>query len=39
MNKSDLIKELSVKQNLMEKQAEDIVNLTFKGFMIELKMV
>ena len=32
MNKSDLIKELSVKKELTEKQAMEIVNLIFDGF-------
>jgi len=37
MNKSDLIKELAVKRNLMEKQAMEIVNLIFDGFTETLK--
>ncbi len=32
MNKSELIEELSRKENLTEKKAIDIVNLIFKGF-------
>jgi len=37
MNKSDLIAALVDKKNLTEKQAMDIVNLIFKGFINELK--
>ena len=37
MNKSNLILELSKKNNLTEKQSTDIVNLMFDGFTDELK--
>ncbi|MCX5836525.1 MAG: integration host factor subunit beta [Deltaproteobacteria bacterium] len=37
MTKSDLIKALSIKENLTEKQAADIVNLVFGGFTDTLK--
>ena len=37
MNKSDLINVLAGKYNLKEKQATDIVNLTFDSFANELK--
>jgi len=37
MNKSDLVAALAAKKNLTEKQATDIVNLMFKGFINELK--
>ena len=37
MKKSDLIAALIDKKNLTEKQAMDIVNLIFKGFINELK--
>ena len=37
MNKSELITALSQKENLTEKQAADIVNLIFKGFLETLK--
>jgi integration host factor subunit beta len=37
MNKSDLVAALVDKKNLTEKQATDIVNLMFKGFINELK--
>ncbi len=37
MNKSDLIAVLAAKQKLTEKQATDIINLTFDGFTEELK--
>jgi integration host factor subunit beta len=37
MNKSELITALSQKENLTEKQAADIVNLIFKGFVKTLK--
>jgi integration host factor subunit beta len=37
MNKSDLIAALAAKQKLTEKQATDIINLTFDGFTEELK--
>ena len=37
MNKSDLIVALADKKNLTEKQATDIVNLMFKGFINEFK--
>ncbi len=37
MNKSDLIEALAKKENLTEKQAVDVVNLMFKGFVNELK--
>ena len=37
MKKSDLIAALVDKKNLTEKQAMDIVNLIFKGFINELK--
>jgi integration host factor subunit beta len=37
MKKSDLIVALSDKKNLTEKQATDIVNLMFKGFINEFK--
>ncbi|MBA4369628.1 MAG: integration host factor subunit beta [Desulfobacterium sp.] len=37
MNKSELITALSQKETLTEKQAADIVNLIFKGFVKTLK--
>jgi integration host factor subunit beta len=37
MNKSDLISALSIKENLTEKNASEIVNLIFDGFANELK--
>ena len=37
MKKSELITTLSQKENLTEKQAIDIVNLIFKGFLETLK--
>lgn len=37
MNKSELIAALSQKENLTEKQATDIVNLIFTGFLETLK--
>ena len=37
MNKSDLIVALGAKKNLTEKQATDLVNLMFKGFINEFK--
>lgn len=37
MNKSELIEELSRKENLPEKKAQAIVNLVFKKFTEELK--
>ena len=37
MNKSGLIEALSLKLNLTEKKAIDVVNLVFKGFTDELK--
>lgn len=37
MYKSDLIAVLAAKQKLTEKQATDIINLTFDGFTEELK--
>ena len=37
MNKSDLIVALAEKKNLTEKQATDVVNLMFKGFINEFK--
>lgn len=37
MNKSELIAALSQKENLTEKQATDIVNLIFIGFVETLK--
>jgi integration host factor subunit beta len=37
MNKSDLITALSIKENLTEKNASEIVNLIFDGFANELK--
>ena len=37
MNKSELIAALSQKENLTEKQAIDIVNLIFKGFVETLR--
>ena len=37
MNKSDLIVALAEKKNLTEKQASDIVDLMFKGFINEFK--
>jgi len=37
MTKSDLIKALSIKENLTEKQAADIINLVFDGFTGTLK--
>jgi len=37
MNKSDLIVALATKKNLTEKQATEIVDLMFKGFINELK--
>ncbi|MDX9821576.1 MAG: HU family DNA-binding protein [Syntrophales bacterium] len=37
MNKSELIEELSGRENLTEKKAIDIVNLIFKGFTDALK--
>ena len=37
MNKSDLIKILSQKENLPERTATDIIDLIFDGFIYELK--
>jgi integration host factor subunit beta len=37
MNKIDVIKVLAEKKNLMGKQATEIVDLMFKGFINELK--
>jgi len=37
MNKSDLIVALAAKKNLTEKQASDIVDLMFNGFISEFK--
>jgi integration host factor subunit beta len=37
MNKSDLIVALGAKKNLTEKQATEIVDLMFKGFINEFK--
>ena len=37
MNKSDLVTALVDKKNLTEKQAMDVVNLIFKGFINEFK--
>lgn len=37
MNKSELIEELSNKENLTEKKAIEVVNLIFKGFMDTLE--
>ena len=37
MNKSDVIMALAEKKNLTEKQATEIVDLMFKGFINELK--
>ena len=37
MNKSDVIMALAEKKNLTEKQASDVVNLMFKGFINEFK--
>ena len=37
MNKSDLIVALAEKKNLTEKQATEIVDLMFKGFINELR--
>lgn len=37
MNKSELIEDLSRKENFTEKKATDVVNLIFKGFTDELK--
>jgi integration host factor subunit beta len=37
MNKSDLVAALGDKKNLTKKQATDLVNLMFKGFINELK--
>jgi integration host factor subunit beta len=37
MKKSDLIAALAAKKNLTEKQATEIVDLMFKGFMNEFK--
>ena len=37
MNKSDLIVALAAKKNLTEKQATEIVDLMFKGFINEFK--
>jgi len=37
MNKSDLIDAFAEKKNLTEKQAMEIVDLMFKGFINELK--
>ena len=37
MNKSDLVAVLVDKKNLTEKQATDIINLMFNGFINELK--
>ena len=37
MKKSDLVAALAEKKNLTEKQATDIVDLMFKGFINELK--
>lgn len=37
MNKSGLIEALSIKLNLTEKKAIDVVSLVFKGFTDELK--
>jgi integration host factor subunit beta len=37
MNKIDVIMALAEKKNLTEKQATDVVNLMFKGFINEFK--
>lgn len=37
MNKSDLIKTLSAKENLTEKAASDTINLIFQGFIEAMK--
>ena len=37
MNKIDMIMALAEKKNLTEKQAAEIVNLMFKGFINEFK--
>lgn len=37
MNKSELIDALSIKENLTEKNASEIINLTFDGFTDTLK--
>jgi integration host factor subunit beta len=37
MNKSDLIDALSIKENLTEKNASEIINLIFDGFTDTLK--
>jgi integration host factor subunit beta len=37
MNKSDLIAALAAKENLIEKQATDTINLVFNGFTDVLK--
>ena len=37
MNKSELITQLSKRENLTERQATDVVNLIFKGFHNKLK--
>jgi len=37
MNKIDVIMALAEKKNLTEKQASDVVNLMFKGFINEFK--
>jgi len=38
-NKSDLIATLAAKENLTEKQATEIINLSFDGFMNTLKKI
>jgi len=37
MNKSDLIKALAAKENITEKNAKDVINLIFDGFIETLK--
>jgi integration host factor subunit beta len=37
MNKSDLIDALSIKENLTEKNASEIINLIFDGGRIEIR--
>jgi integration host factor subunit beta len=37
MNRSDLIEALAKKENLKDKEADDIVNMVFKGFTNTLK--
>lgn len=37
MNKSELIEQLSKKENMTERKATEVVNLIFKGFADELR--